>query len=384
MQYCEASWILGRNSMADESCGPAPATASEPVKPGTRMVKCVKFGKEMPGLDRIPWKGELGKRVFENVSRDAWKLWLEHSKMVMNEYRLNPLDPNSQKIMEEQMEQFFFGEGARLPEGYVPPAYCARLFDSFHALEHAALRNRNHQHAGSSGLPRQICVREVERVAHEKIFEEKRLAILTGAKTKRTGAEASDRPRRNLQNPRALLIDAEFSMNRAGNQPQRPRRILRTRFNLFLDGLRQPRWGNINCFFEKRPFERVGLVKNCQHAQFAFVEQSLHGNFRPRYVSLNEQPVEARFASDLHFRRPEQAANPRDSSGKFLRSVRADDALAGGKGMRLYDARKRRARRNDFRKLAQRKCKKRRHEESRGAKDFSLAKFAAACLRNCG
>src|SRR5713226_6830842 len=119
MQYCETSWILGRNSMADESCGPA--TAPEPVKPGTRMVKCVKFGKEMPGLDRIPWKGEIGKRVFENVSRDAWKLWLEHSKMVMNEYRLNPLDPNSQKIMEEQMEQFFFGEGAKLPEGYVAP-----------------------------------------------------------------------------------------------------------------------------------------------------------------------------------------------------------------------------------------------------------------------
>src|SRR5438874_1484145 len=56
-----------------------------------------------------------------NVSKDAWKLWLEYSKMVMNEYHLNPLDPNSQKIMGEQMEQFFFGEGAKLPEGYVPP-----------------------------------------------------------------------------------------------------------------------------------------------------------------------------------------------------------------------------------------------------------------------
>jgi Fe-S cluster biosynthesis and repair protein YggX len=108
------------SSMANESCGPTPAT-SEPVKPGTRMVQCVKFGKEMPGLDRIPWKGELGKRVYENVSKEAWKLWIEHSKMVMNEYRLNPLDPSSQKIMEEQMEQFFFGEGSKLPEGYVPP-----------------------------------------------------------------------------------------------------------------------------------------------------------------------------------------------------------------------------------------------------------------------
>lgn len=106
--------------MANDSCGPIP-TSNEPVKPGTRMVHCVKFGKELPGLDRVPWKGELGKRVYENVSKDAWKLWIEHSKMVMNEYRLNPLDPNSQKIMEEQLEQFFFGAGSKLPEGYVAP-----------------------------------------------------------------------------------------------------------------------------------------------------------------------------------------------------------------------------------------------------------------------
>ncbi|HEV8385187.1 MAG TPA: oxidative damage protection protein [Candidatus Acidoferrales bacterium] len=108
--------------MADEKCSDMPAApATEEVKPGTRMVKCVKFGKEMPGLDRVPWAGELGKRVYENVSKEAWKLWIEYSKMLMNEYRLNPLDPQSHKIMEEQMEQFFFGEGAKLPEGYVPP-----------------------------------------------------------------------------------------------------------------------------------------------------------------------------------------------------------------------------------------------------------------------
>ncbi len=107
--------------MADESCGQPPAAAPAPAKPGARVVKCVKFGKEMEGLDRVPWKGELGQRVYENVSKEAWKLWIEHSKMIMNEYRLNPLDPQSQKVMEEQMEQFFFGEGAKLPEGYVPP-----------------------------------------------------------------------------------------------------------------------------------------------------------------------------------------------------------------------------------------------------------------------
>ena len=109
--------------MADEKCSDAPATAapSQPGAQNARMVKCVKFGREMPGLDRIPWKGEIGKRVYDSVSKDAWKLWLEHSKMIMNEFRLNPLDPSSQKVMEEQMEQFFFGAGAKLPEGYVAP-----------------------------------------------------------------------------------------------------------------------------------------------------------------------------------------------------------------------------------------------------------------------
>src|ERR1700676_1679631 len=106
--------------MANDPGGPT-TPASEAVKAGARMVHLVKFDKDMPGLERVPWKGELGKRVYESVSQEAWKMWIEHSKMVMNEYRLNPLDPNSQKIMEEQMEQFFFGEGAKLPEGYVAP-----------------------------------------------------------------------------------------------------------------------------------------------------------------------------------------------------------------------------------------------------------------------
>ena len=110
--------------MADDKCADnVPAPAPQQSAGNVRMVHCVKFGRDLPGLDRIPWKGEIGKRVYENVSKDAWKMWLEHSKMIMNEYRLNPLDPNSQKIMEEQMEQFFFGEGAKLPEGYVAPEH---------------------------------------------------------------------------------------------------------------------------------------------------------------------------------------------------------------------------------------------------------------------
>src|SRR3990172_11578096 len=106
--------------MADDSCGSSKPAVHAPSQPGARMVKCVKFGRTMEGLDRVPWKGEIGQRVFDSVSKEAWKMWIEHSKMIMKEYRLNPLDPQSLKIMEEQMEQFFFGEGAKLPEGYVP------------------------------------------------------------------------------------------------------------------------------------------------------------------------------------------------------------------------------------------------------------------------
>jgi Fe-S cluster biosynthesis and repair protein YggX len=104
--------------MAD-NCGPSQPQA--PASPNARKVMCVKFGREMEGLDRVPWKGEIGQRIYDSVSKEAWKMWLEHSKMIMNEYRLNPLDPSSIKIMEEQMDQFFFGTGAKLPDNYVAP-----------------------------------------------------------------------------------------------------------------------------------------------------------------------------------------------------------------------------------------------------------------------
>lgn len=85
------------------------------------MVKCVKFGKELPGLDEPPWSGELGQRIYDNVSEQAWGLWLEHLKMLINEYRLSPATKEAQEIIAQQMENFFFGEGAKLPPGYVPP-----------------------------------------------------------------------------------------------------------------------------------------------------------------------------------------------------------------------------------------------------------------------
>jgi len=87
----------------------------------TRMVNCVKLGREAEGLDRVPYPGDLGKRVFENVSKQAWAEWLKHQTMLINENRLSPMDPKARKFLEEQMEQYFFGEGATVPEGYVPP-----------------------------------------------------------------------------------------------------------------------------------------------------------------------------------------------------------------------------------------------------------------------
>ena len=85
-----------------------------------RTVKCVKLGRDAEGLDFLPFPGELGKRVFENVSKEAWKGWLEHQKMLVNENRLNLSDPRARKYLEEQMRKHFFGEGADTASGFVP------------------------------------------------------------------------------------------------------------------------------------------------------------------------------------------------------------------------------------------------------------------------
>lgn len=87
----------------------------------TRLVHCVKLGREAEGLERQPYPGELGKRVFEQVSKQAWADWLRHQTMLINENRLSPMDPKARKFLEAQMEKYFFGEGAELPPDYVPP-----------------------------------------------------------------------------------------------------------------------------------------------------------------------------------------------------------------------------------------------------------------------
>ena len=87
----------------------------------SRMVNCVKLGAQAEGLEKPPFKGPLGQRVYESVSKEAWRKWLEHSKMLINEYRLDLMSPRAQQILREQVEQFFFGEGSQLPPDYVPP-----------------------------------------------------------------------------------------------------------------------------------------------------------------------------------------------------------------------------------------------------------------------
>lgn len=85
-----------------------------------RMVQCVKLGRLLPGLERPPVSGELGQRIYEHVSAEAYKLWVEHMTRIINHYGLSPADPESRKILRQEMEEFFFGEGAEMPEGWIP------------------------------------------------------------------------------------------------------------------------------------------------------------------------------------------------------------------------------------------------------------------------
>ena len=85
------------------------------------MVNCVKLGKELPAIPYKPFNNELGQRIYDSVSFDAWKQWLEFSKMIVNEYRLDLASPQGQKLLQEEAEKFFFGQGGQAPPDYVPP-----------------------------------------------------------------------------------------------------------------------------------------------------------------------------------------------------------------------------------------------------------------------
>lgn len=84
-------------------------------------VQCVKLGKESEALDKAPYPGELGQRILENVSKEGWKQWMGQQTILINEYRINVIDPKGRAFLEEQMEKFFFGDGGETPEGFTPP-----------------------------------------------------------------------------------------------------------------------------------------------------------------------------------------------------------------------------------------------------------------------
>ena len=87
----------------------------------SRTVHCVKLGKDAPGLNQPPYPGELGKKIFESISEEAWRLWLRHQTMLINEHRLSVIDPKHRAFLEEQMHKFLFEDSAEVPQGYVPP-----------------------------------------------------------------------------------------------------------------------------------------------------------------------------------------------------------------------------------------------------------------------
>lgn len=86
----------------------------------TRMVQCALLKQEAEGLERPTYPGALGQRIFDNVSKEAWQKWLRQQTILLNEYRLSPINPRDRKFLEEEMEKFFFGEGASQVEGYKP------------------------------------------------------------------------------------------------------------------------------------------------------------------------------------------------------------------------------------------------------------------------
>lgn len=87
----------------------------------TRMVNCVKVGREAEGLRAAPYPGPLGKRIYEQVSQEVWRMWLAHQTMHINEYRLSPIELKARQFLEQEMAKYFFGAGSERPKEYAPP-----------------------------------------------------------------------------------------------------------------------------------------------------------------------------------------------------------------------------------------------------------------------
>ena len=86
----------------------------------SRTVNCIMLNKEAEGLDFAPYPGVLGQKIYDSVSKEAWQRWVNHQTMLINEYRLTPIEPEARKFLETEMEKFFFGEGSAAPKEYVP------------------------------------------------------------------------------------------------------------------------------------------------------------------------------------------------------------------------------------------------------------------------
>ena len=86
-----------------------------------RMIQCLYLKKEAEGMDYVPYPGELGKRIYAGISKEAWAQWLRHQTLLINEYRLTPIEPKARKFLEAEMEKFFFGSGSQAPQGYQAP-----------------------------------------------------------------------------------------------------------------------------------------------------------------------------------------------------------------------------------------------------------------------
>ena len=87
----------------------------------SRTVNCILLGEEAEGFDYLPYPGDLGQRIYDKVSKMAWQRWVAHQTMLINEYRLTPIEPEARSFLEAEMEKFFFGEGSAAPKEYVPP-----------------------------------------------------------------------------------------------------------------------------------------------------------------------------------------------------------------------------------------------------------------------
>ena len=85
-----------------------------------KKIMCKKLKKEGEALSYLPYPGDLGKRIQENISEEAWEQWVSHQTMLINEMKLTPVEPKARKFLEEEMEKFFFGDGSKAPQGFVP------------------------------------------------------------------------------------------------------------------------------------------------------------------------------------------------------------------------------------------------------------------------